>query len=49
MNSLKEIDVKNRTYYFFGDGINIKNLDQNKIHTKIHTKVIQKYLFSCIS
>ena len=26
-----EIDVKNRTYYFFDDMINIKNLDPNKI------------------
>ena len=31
MNSVKEIDIKNRTYYFFNDIINIKNLDPNKI------------------
>ena len=30
-NKFKEIDVKNRTYYFFDDTINIKNLDSNKI------------------
>ena len=28
---LKEIDIKNRTYYFFDDVINIKNFDPNKI------------------
>ena len=32
-NKLKEIDMKNRTYCFFNDLINIKNLDQNKIKT----------------
>ena len=30
-NKTKEIDIKNRTYYFFDDRINIKNLDPNKI------------------
>ena len=36
MNSAKEIDIKNHTYYSFDDMINIKNLDPNKI--KIHNK-----------
>ena len=27
----KKIDIKNRTYYFFDDMIDIKNLDLNKI------------------
>ena len=31
MNSVRETDIKNRTYYFFNDMINIKNLDPNKI------------------
>ena len=31
MNSVKEINAKNRTYYFFNDMINLKNLDTNKI------------------
>ena len=31
MNSVKEIKVKNRTYYSFDDMIIIKNLDPNKI------------------
>ena len=35
-NKLKEIDIKNRTYYFFDDMIN----------TKIrHAKAIQKYSY----
>ena len=28
-NELKGIDIKNRTYYFFDDFINIKNFDPN--------------------
>ena len=41
MNSLKEINVKNRTYYIFGDMINIKNLDPNKIKMdeKLHKNI----------
>ena len=30
-NKFKEIDIKDRTYYFFDDMINIKNLDANNI------------------
>ena len=30
-NKLKEVDIKNCTYYFFTDMISIKNLDLNKI------------------
>ena len=30
-NKLREIDMKNRTCYFFHDMINIKNLHPNKI------------------
>ena len=29
MGSIKEISIKNRTYYFFNDAINIKNFDSN--------------------
>ena len=28
---VKDIDIKNRTYYFFNDIINIKNFDSNNI------------------
>ena len=31
MNSVKEIDVKNCTYYFVNDMINIKSLDSTKL------------------
>ena len=30
-NKIKDIDIKNPTYYFFDDIINIKNFDPNKI------------------
>ena len=30
-NKAKDIDMKNRTYYFFDDIINIKNSDPNNI------------------
>ena len=41
MNSVKEIDIKIRTYYFFDDTINVQNLDLNKIKVdkrESHTK-----------
>ena len=31
MNQIKEINIKNHIYYFFGDMINIKNFDPNQI------------------
>ena len=31
MSQIKEINIKNRTYYFFDDMINIKNFDSNQI------------------
>ena len=31
MNSIKEINIKNRKYCFFCDRINIKNFDLNRI------------------
>ena len=30
-NKVKDIDIKNRAYYFFNDIINIKNFDHNNI------------------
>ena len=29
MGNIKQIDIKNRTYYFFNDMINIKDFDSN--------------------
>ena len=30
-NKIKDIDINNRTYYFFDDIINIENFDSNNI------------------
>ena len=30
-NKVKDINIKNQTYYFFNDIINIKNFDPNNI------------------
>ena len=32
-NKVKDINIKNRTYYFFKDIVNMKNLDLNNIQT----------------
>ena len=45
-NKLKEIDIKNCTYYFFDDVINIRNLDPNK--TKIDEKSYKNILIEYI-
>ena len=42
MNSLKQIDIKNRMYHVFDDMINIKNLDLNT--TKIDEKSYKNIL-----
>ena len=41
MVSTKEINIKHRTYYFFNDMINIKDLDPNllKIDKKNRAKI----------
>ena len=43
-NKIKDIYIKNRTYYFFDDMINIKNLDSNKIkiNEKSYKSIIQR-------
>ena len=46
MNGLKEINIKNRTYYIFDDMINIKKLDSNKI--KIDEKSYKNILICYI-
>ena len=46
MNSAKESDVKNWTYNFFDDIINIRNLDLNKI--KIDEKSYKNILIYCV-
>ena len=40
MSSIIEIDIKNRTYWFFNGMINIKNFDPNRIKIeKSHAKI----------
>ena len=48
--NIKEINIKNRTYYFFDDIINIKNFDSNllKIDKKSY-KNIDIYHIGCIT
>ena len=38
--NIKQINIKNRTYYFFNDMINIKEFDSSLINTE---KFLQKY------
>ena len=42
MGIVKQIDIKNRTYYFCNDMINIKKFDSNllKIDKKNHIKTL---------
>ena len=41
MENIKKINIKNRTYYFFDDMINIKSFDSNllKIDKTSHKKI----------
>ena len=32
-NKVKDVDIKNNTYYFLNDIINVKNFDPNNIKT----------------
>ena len=41
MGNIKGINIKNRTYYFFDDLINIKKVDSNL--PKIEKKIIQRH------
>ena len=45
MSSIKQINIKNRTYYFFND-INIKTFDPNriKVDKKSFKKIITYYV-----
>ena len=41
MGNINEIDIKNRTYYFFDDMINIKDFDPNLLKIdKSRTKIL---------
>ena len=45
-NKVKDIDIKNRTYYFFNDVINIENFDLNniKIDEKSYKNILIYYI-----
>ena len=45
--SFKDMNIKNHTYYFFDDTINIKDFDPNNI--KIDEKSNKKILIYCIA
>ena len=42
MRNIKQIDIKNFTYYFFNDMINIKNFDSSllKIYKKSYKNIV---------
>ena len=46
MENIKEINIKNRAYYFFDDMINIKDFDLNllKIDKKLYKNIIIYYI-----
>ena len=46
MGNIKEINIKNRAYYFFDDMINIKNFDSNllKIDKKLYKNIDIYYI-----
>ena len=50
MEDIKQVNIKNGTYYFFNDMINIKNFDSNllKIDKKLY-KNIDIYYFGYIT
>ena len=45
-SNIKDIDLKNRTYYFFNGMINIKNFDANniKINEKSYKNILIYYI-----
>ena len=45
MGSIKDINIKNRTYYFYDDMINIKNFDS--ILLKIDKKSFKNIAIHC--
>ena len=45
-NKVKDIDMKNRTYYLINDVINMKNFDSNNIKIDHYDKRYRKISFS---
>ena len=46
MGEVKQINIKNRTYYFYNDIINLKNFKSNLI--KIDKKSYKKLVFTTL-
>ena len=46
MGNIKEINIKNRTYYFFDDMVDIKKFDSNllKLHKKSYKNTVIYYI-----
>ena len=40
MGNIKQVNIKNRTYYFFSDMMNIKDVDSSLLKTKSRTKIL---------
>ena len=50
MGNIKQINIKNRTYYFFNDMINIKGFDSSLIKIdKSPTKIMESIMLVVIS
>ena len=50
MGNIKQINIKNRTHYFFNDMINIKNFNPNLLKVdKTSYKNIDIYYIGCIT
>ena len=43
MGDVKQIEIKNRTYHFYNDMINLKNSESNLL--KLDKKIIQKHWY----
>ena len=46
MSSIKQINIKSRTYYYFDDMINTKSFDPNriKVDKKSHKNIVIYYI-----
>ena len=44
MGNIKEINIKNRTYYFFDDMINIEDFDPNLLNKKSYKNIKIYYI-----
>ena len=43
MGEIKKVNIKNRTYYFYNDVINLDEFDKSKI--KVDKKTLMKLMF----